>query len=667
MESKKRIDELSLNQSKIKSEKIETAISEVMSDSVFSKEEFEELLKKFWESKQIIYQKYLEINSEILLEFTNELDNLLDNISSENFDIWLIKIIDKNKKLKYRFFEKFFTSDSFSLYIYINHYLQDKNSKEIFKEIAKKDPFWFFDFVYKYWKPVFYEEIKKEILKKEIILNATKEDCNWAKINFREFKKESYIKEILLVIAENEPYYIFELVKEFKKESYAKEILEKSVEKNWMYAFQFFKDLKKEPYAKEILKQASFVLNKMDLNENEYLRIWQFINEQHEESDENRFLIISQLSDLSLYNLIVNWRSEVFTSTYNWIISKLFVKLKKSQKDIYDLALENDFKWVNIFVEARAAYNKLDLLFNNIKTLEKKKLLIDKLLDEERINANLPDYVAILEIIQKNKDKELENYIFDKINNNIQNWKNKEYWLIVAKESNKVNPNFFKKIPEKYSLPEIKDIDEKILFNSKWKNIQQYFFYPDEDWKSSFQSFISNYKQSSEWKIEDKGTFVIIKSKENNNRQIQIFANKPEAGIENIKSYFDKEVIVPQIIVHRGHSFHAKYTIEKITSNTKLVFLWSCWWFQEVSNVVWKSIDSSVISTKWTWSMTINEPLFKEINEQIINSWGIKWNEIWWKMSKKLSNNDYFLDYVNPKDNYVLKFSKKLEELKKEW
>ncbi|MDD4151626.1 MAG: hypothetical protein PHR68_03350, partial [Candidatus Gracilibacteria bacterium] len=76
--------------------------------------------------------------------------------------------------------------------------------------------------------------------------------------------------------------------------------------------------------------------------------------------------------------------------------------------------------------------------------------------------------------------------------------------------------------------------------------------------------------------------------------------------------------------------------------------------------------EASVISTKGTGSMTINEPLFKEINEQIISSGNINWNEIWSKMSKKLSNNDYFLDYVNPKDNYVLKFSKKLEELKNE-
>jgi len=176
-----------------------------------------------------------------------------------------------------------------------------------------------------------------------------------------------------------------------------------------------------------------------------------------------------------------------------------------------------------------------------------------------------------------------------------------------------------------------------------------------------------NYKNSKDWKIDDMWSFVVIKSKKIKDKQIEIYANKPglEIGSNDINSYFSKEFIVPHIVVHRWHSYHSSDTIKEIWEDVKMVFLWSCWWFQNISQVLEKSPTSQIISTKWIWSMTVNDPLFKEINEIILNWEDINWQKIWQKMSKKLENNKKFPDYVRPDKNIWVLFIQKFNEFKK--
>lgn len=748
MESKKRINELNLEENQQKNQI--KWLEEIMKDWKFSSEELVDILAKFKLDNDLIYQKYIEENSKILIDSENErkefLNLVLDNLKL-GITLWIISnnnilkqkfleelanknsyiIIDyfdyfKNEKYAKELMETLLNDSTFLLFDnyekikndkyadelikkaieidlfwfsefvdknpdfpkhYIDYFDKIRNNKEKIKKSALLNPFWFFSYTEKFWKTKNYDEIKKLILKEQIdfenedwtknklnlIVAKSIENPYWARLCFSEYKNESIAKDVLLIIAKQETAYVFQIINEIKILPYAEEVLLSAIKINWLYTFEYFSDIKKLPYIRTILEASSESLIKMNLQEYELIRIARVINDLHEETEENRFSIISKFDANYLYKLISIWRSEIFTSTYNWILNRLLKKIEESWIDIYDLASRNNFIWINIFIEARASYNKLDLVFDTIKNTEKKKLLINQILDEDRIKWNLPDYVAILEIIKNNKNQDLQKYIYERLEKNIENWQNKESYLIIAKEINKIDEKYFSEIPEKYSLSNLKEIKSSELFDEKWQNIQQYFFYNDEDWKSSFKSFIWIYKNSTDWKIEDKGTFVIIKSKENNKKQIKIFANKPdiESGSNDIKSFFTREFIIPQVVVHRWHSYHVADSIKEIQEDVKMVFLWSCWWFQNIKWVLEKSPNSQIISTKGTWTMLVNEPLFREINESILRWEDVNWEKIWLKMEKKLANNKNFVDYIRPDKNLWLLFFKKLEELKKEW
>lgn len=457
------------------------------------------------------------------------------------------------------------------------------------------------------------------------------------------------------------------------EENLTKENLLKLSEEDPFGVFLNFDKFKNKPFSKEILQKASELISGWNLD-NKYLIIWEIMNQLHNESEEIRFMVISNFDETKLYKLIYLWRSEVFTSTYNVVINKLLLKLKETWKDIYDLVEENNFKWLNIFIEAAFSYWRASELFNTIKDSEKRKKLIDIMFDEKNIVWETSNYIAIIEMIN-NLKWELVEYIETKIMENYKSWVNPNSWWIILKYFlDKFKSSSSNEALEKYKLPEINWIKSKDLFDEDWRNIQQYFFYNDEDWKSSFEHFISSYKWKKEWNISDKWSFVIIKSKPINWKCIIIFANKPEndwesEGLPNwskaIKENMDS--ITPPlksiVVVHRWHSFHANKTIEQITPLAKMVFLGSCWGFQNIWKVLDKSNEAQIISTRWTWTMLVNDPLFKLINEQIVSWKDINWKEIWGEITSVLKNNKNFKEYVRPDENLWMLFYKKFKEL----
>lgn len=152
-------------------------------------------------------------------------------------------------------------------------------------------------------------------------------------------------------------------------------------------------------------------------------------------------------------------------------------------------------------------------------------------------------------------------------------------------------------------------------------------------------------------------------------KKIQIFANKPEFdwsiewkdGVKDIQDKYTD--LKPSIVVHRWHSYHTDATIREIHKDAKMVFLWSCWWFQAVWDVLQNTPNAQIISTKWIWSMTVNDPLFKHINNTILSWKDIVWSEIWEEIWKNLKNNPYFPYYIRPDQNIWVMFFNKYSQI----
>ncbi|EKE27296.1 MAG: hypothetical protein ACD_3C00226G0015 [uncultured bacterium (gcode 4)] len=423
-----------------------------------------------------------------------------------------------------------------------------------------------------------------------------------------------------------------------------------------------------------IVKRAKVDLIWKPIANDMYIKLVGIINNLHEEKDEIRFAMIENFDSKDLYNCIIKGREEVFTSSYIWIMKRLNDWLKKQWKDFYDLFQEQRFEWVIIFLEAVSSYWQVEVFLNHIKKDKLVKLLVELVFS---VRNDLRNAIAFTDLVSVIKDEKLLELIWNTIKtrfkniNTTANEKNR-LWVIGNKLKNKFNDPFFKNELIKYELPKLNTIETKNLFDKNWRNIQQYFFYNDPDGKSSYKNFLATYKQLW-WKIEDHKTFVIIKSKQISRKQAIIFANNPEFDqktnanwIEDIENYMkDYSPDWPNIVVHRWHSYHVCSTIEKVYKNTKMVFLWSCGWFQNVSNVLDKSKGATIITTKWTWTMLVNDPLFSEINQSILHSDKISWDDIWQKVRKKIENDPKaqynFKSYVRPDQNLWVLFIKKLE------
>jgi len=238
------------------------------------------------------------------------------------------------------------------------------------------------------------------------------------------------------------------------------------------------------------------------------------------------------------------------------------------------------------------------------------------------------------------------------------------YGLLAGLFSGKINidDDWLREISEKYKLPKLDKISSSEMFNPDGVNIQQYFFYNDVDGKSSFESFVGQYKNKPDWRIEQKENYLLIKSTDRRSKgKIEIFANLPakeKEGPIEIEKELQKRNIQSIVVVHRGHSYHVYKTIECIPNIAKIVSLGSCGGYNNLDAVLKKAPGAHIISTKGTGTRHVNDPLFKMLNAEILKGTDIEWSKFWMKAEKELGEQKEFSSYVPPHKNLGVLFIK---------
>lgn len=661
------------------SQNFEEATRIALEDWKYEIDELKAIHSKYENEKQKVYDSYFQNKCEIKTlssewlsscnkERLFEIAKIFPRFIFENFERfwnepWAKDILIEISKY-----------DPDIIFIYFQKYKNKPWAKNILIESSKIDPLLAFTlFTYYQDQPWAKDIIEIAKQQKDILIKRFEVNPSFAIIFYDKYKEKPWAKDVIIKACIEEPYFAFVVFSQNKNQDILRAIIKKDVlikipKEDPLLAFKYFYEYKDQPWAKDILKAAVEIIR--NTGKKDYLKTAYCINMLHNEKDEIRFLIIEWWDENNLYKLIVKWRAEIFTSTYNWIVDRLLNELKKSWKDIFDIAKENNFDWIATFLETATSYWRIKELFYTIKNPENKKILIQKLVESIDFDI-VRNSVALMEIIEKVDDKEILNYIWDLIKEWYKRWwaSQKTFWIIWKFWSKYLKDNFFKKLPEEYTLPEIKWIPSKELFDKSWRNIQQYFFYNDEDGKSSFDNFVSKYKSDWNWKLEDKKSFIKIISKQKNWKQIVIFANKPEYDWTDKQKNWAKDIwdeinkfnppLESIVIVHRWHSFHTQKTIDRIPPIAKMVFLWSCWWFQNIWETLKKSPNAHIISTKWTWTKVVNDPLFKLINDSILSWKDIVWENIWWDISKQVWKNSNFEKYVRPDQNiWVLFFNR---------
>ena len=169
------------------------------------------------------------------------------------------------------------------------------------------------------------------------------------------------------------------------------------------------------------------------------------------------------------------------------------------------------------------------------------------------------------------------------------------------------------------------------------------------------------FKGKPEWNVTTLKEWVIIKSQQG--QPYTIYANLPldykqdldQQAQEHLLNYLNDNKIEPTVVVHRGHSYHLKYTLRQMLPSSRIVMLGSCGGYQNLAKILNINEDAHIISTKQVGSYSVNEPILRSLNEQIRNGKNIEWIPFWNQVGQSVKSDprasELIKDYVPPHKN----------------
>jgi hypothetical protein len=367
------------------------------------------------------------------------------------------------------------------------------------------------------------------------------------------------------------------------------------------------------------------------------------INGLHtEENPAMRFKCLEPLSAQELYYICVMSEDEIYTSSYLGVFKRIFERMKNPRGDSLILSVNADY--FRKFIKMSAAYNTLDTLLKsmppeNATTLM--KAFMSKI-EATTSHDNVEDAVDVADsyssIFEKNKT--LANYMLDEADWNydrcVRNGDKNGMVVYRLEKTLFESADTTKRInlSRELGIAPIYSIDYNKLADDSGRVIQQAFFYGDEDkdGQYSYVNFKSLFAGKPEWKMTENEEWLTIKSLKG--RPVWIFANRPLYGPddpdakaqEKLNAYLAAQKLHPSIFIHRGHSYHVKYSLAQIQPSARIVILGSCGGY----------------------------------NNTLLSGRNIEWLPMWKDLSKQFSGDskEKFDDYIPPYKNLGVIFIK---------
>ncbi len=361
------------------------------------------------------------------------------------------------------------------------------------------------------------------------------------------------------------------------------------------------------------------------------------INELHESPDAVRFKSIENFSAEELYFLSVYGQDEIYTSSFVHGTFPLMIKHMDSTMSGSDLLEKVRYDHFRTFIRMCAGYNTLDAFLSKFETQKKFKLMHDFVSGLEKgKDDDLEDAVDVADAFSSIRDSAISQYLMSEVTKNYErcvNEKSRKGLIVYG-----LLATLFKGNTSELDLPPINMVPYSSLVDDKGVVYQEFFFYGDDDGKTSFDHFMNNFKDARgvrdpRWKVIPGKFYTEIRSV--SGKPVVIYASMPipEPGDEEAQDSLVKHLITlgihPTMITHRGHSYHLPSTLEHLTKECKVVFLGSCGGYHNLAVVLDNSPDAHIISTKQTGTMIANDAIVRKINEELLAGNDLNWIKMW--------------------------------------
>ena len=401
------------------------------------------------------------------------------------------------------------------------------------------------------------------------------------------------------------------------------------------------------------------------------------INALHDEKSEQvRFKKIDSLSPTELYYLCVLGEEEIYTSSYLGVYKRIFERMKGLKSNEIFSATHYDF--YKKFIKMAAAYNQLDDFLKRMDTTTANDIMRSFVKDLAAKNT-LEDAVDVADSYSSIANKKIKKLILEQVQANLfedpQITKRAEiiyrllYTIFLSMDTaNHVNLSKQLGINPIYYMP------NKLLQDSTGTIVIQQFFYGDKDGKSVFESFVRRF-QNPNWKIITKEEWIEVRSTKGT--KITIYANKPLDTEKDLDAEAQKHLFQyltamqdnPTVVIHRGHSYFLKYTIEQLASSAKIVLLGSCGGYQSLNSVLEICPEAHIISSKQVGTGVINQELINVITEQLRLGKDLNWPLLWKGITDRFTtaqDKERFNDYIPPHKNlgaiFIMAYEKAIEK-----
>jgi hypothetical protein len=408
------------------------------------------------------------------------------------------------------------------------------------------------------------------------------------------------------------------------------------------------------------------------------LRYVREMNDLHEEPDAKRFKCIEKMPPQTLYYLMLYGQDEIYTSSFIGTFNRMMERMKPMTGDTFLTTLNHDK--FRTFIRMCAGYNTLSTFLASMDIEKKSELMSNFIAGLDRGgDDDLEDAVDVADAYGSVRDSSLAIFLRNKVKDNYElAYKGRSrkgmviYGLMAAIfDGSKALSSEDEVIRQSQilNLPPVNLVPYASLVNDSGIIYEQFYFYGDEDGKSSYNNFLSNFRDGK-WKIQTEKFWTKISSIQG--KKIIVYANNPipEPGDEEaqreLNTYLNTNDIHPTFVIHRGHSYHLPLTLEHLAKENKIVMLGSCGGYHNLAVVLDHAPDAHIISSKQTGMMVINEPIIKAINNQLLAGNDVNWISIWNQVEVQMKGaaiKERFSDYVPPFKNLGVIFIKSYRKL----
>jgi hypothetical protein len=380
-----------------------------------------------------------------------------------------------------------------------------------------------------------------------------------------------------------------------------------------------------------------------------------------------RFKIIQPLTAEELYYLAVTTDGIIYTSSFVKGVYPLMMARANQRGD--SLLMNVQFDKYRKFIKMCAGYNTLSSFLNTFQPKKNdddegdaEKLMrafVGKLEESNGLEDGVDVADSYASIVETNKpiaEKMLLNIKANYNRNIVSNNKrgivmyNLLYKLFLSADTN----NHID-LSREFGIPPVYGVPFKALVNDTGRVIMQVFFYGDKDGIGIFQGFKRLFDPKL-WKTTTTKNWIEISSIKG--KPVSVYANLPlpeeddkdKKAQDALDSFLLRNNLYPTVVIHRGHSYNAPYTIDQILPSAKIVFMGSCGGYYLIHDILKHSPDAHIITSKQIGKTAVNQPFFNLLMEKARNGSNIDWIPFWEELEKKVKV-EGFEDYIPPYKN----------------